>query len=532
LSSKGNGHDDSAPDSFFKMVNHIALGRADVWVTTLFPNAKKKNGVWRVSSKSLGRKRQEDLSISPQGIKDFGEHDMGDAHEGKRTAIDLMIAYGGKADAVAAALALCELLNILPESLGWEGDPDACWRTTEAPAFDPPPACSLDAAHTIFKKWLGSDYDMAIADVVMATLASERLTGDPLWLLVVGAPGATKTETVQAASGVGAYVESTIASEGALLSATKPKKGVAATGGLLRRLGDRGVLVLKDFTSIISADRNTRPQVLAAIREIYDGRWSRNVGLDGGQTLTWTGRIVIIGAVTTAWDTAHSVVAAMGDRFVCVRVNSKSDEFRKAIGKKAMENIGKETEMRAELANAVGGVVAGMCADEVALTEDEMLKLLDAANITTKARSAVERDYKQEVIMAHDAEAPTRLTKQLVQIVKGAVAIGMSRERAMELAIRCARDSIPPLRLEILLDVALHPNTNPNQVHTRVQKPWNTIRRELQALHIIGLLSCEEGTVQRDFKTKIVYQYSIAAGFDIETLRKMADWNKREPWRC
>ena len=54
--------------------------------------------------------------------------------------------------------------------------------------------------------------------------------------------------------------------------------------------------------------------VLAALREIYDGRWERNVGIDGGQTLTWTGRIIVIGAVTTAWDSARSVVSSMGDR--------------------------------------------------------------------------------------------------------------------------------------------------------------------------------------------------------------------------
>ena len=56
--------------------------------------------------------------------------------------------------------------------------------------------------------------------------------------------------------------------------------------------------------------------MLAAVREIHDGRWERNVGTDGGKTLTWTGRIVIVGAVTTAWDTAHEVIAHMGDRFV------------------------------------------------------------------------------------------------------------------------------------------------------------------------------------------------------------------------
>ena len=93
-----------------------------------------------------------------------------------------------------------------------------------------------------------------------------------------------------------------------MLSATSAKtRSKTATGGLLRKIGDHGVLVIKDVTSILSAARETRGTVLAAIREIYDGRWERNVGTDGGQTLTWTGRIVLIGAVTTAWDSAHAL---------------------------------------------------------------------------------------------------------------------------------------------------------------------------------------------------------------------------------
>ena len=170
---------------------------------------------------------------------------------------------------------------------------------------------------------------------------------------------------------------------------------------------------------------------------------------------------------------------------------------------------------------------AGIGAAELPLTETEMQRILDAANITTLARTAVERDYHGEVIKAHAPEMPTRFAKQLMQLLRGSVAVGMTRERGMELAIRCARDSIPPLRVEILLDVALHFATRPNDVRKRVQKPWNTIRRELQALHIIGLLSCEEETVQKDFKEKHVYKYSLADGFDYETLRAMVHWKRR-----
>jgi len=158
---------------------------------------------------------------------------------------------------------------------------------------------------------------------VLAAGAAERLPGDPLWLLLVSGPGNAKTETVQALTGAGALVTSTITSEGALLSGSARRdKAKDATGGLLRRMGDGGLLVVKDVTSILSMNRDTRAGVLAALREVHDGRWERNVGTDGGRTLSWTGRIVVVGAVTTVWDRAHDVVASMGDRFVIVRMDS------------------------------------------------------------------------------------------------------------------------------------------------------------------------------------------------------------------
>jgi hypothetical protein len=210
--------------------------------------------------------------------------------------------------------------------------------------------------HKVFRKWFGKDYDIDTVDACMATAAAHQLTGDPLWLLLISGPGNAKTETVSSLSGAGALVSSTIASEGALLSGTPRKqRSKGATGGLLRKLGDCGLLVLKDVTSILSADRNVRNGVLAALREIYDGRWQRNVGTDGGRTLTWTGRLTVVGACTSVWDFHHAVISQCGDRFVLIRSDSKTG--RVEAGNQAIRNIGQEPVMRAELAAAVGGLV-------------------------------------------------------------------------------------------------------------------------------------------------------------------------------
>jgi hypothetical protein len=391
------------------------------------------------------------------------------------------------------------------------------------------PKPRLQAAHNVFRKWLDKDYDIDILDAVLATAASERLGGDPLWLLVISGPGNAKTETVQALAGAGATITSTIASEGALLSATsRRQKSKGATGGLLRKLGDHGILVIKDVTSILSADRHTRSPVLAAIREIYDGRWERNVGSDGGLTLTWTGRLVVVGAVTTAWDTAHSVIAAMGDRFVVVRADSGSGRAKSAT--KAIRNTGSETQMRRELAQVTGALIDHIDKKEYALSDDQISQLIKAADIVTAARTGVERDFRGEVIDAHALEMPTRFAKQLGQLVRGAVAIGMTAEDAMRLAIRCARDSIPPLRCAILLDIAAHPNSEPHEVHRRIGRPRHTVRRELEALHMLRLLQCEETDEEND-KGKVVktiYEYSLDDKFDRDTLLAMTAPPKKD----
>lgn len=377
---------------------------------------------------------------------------------------------------------------------------------------------SLAEAHTVFQRWLGSDYDTDALDAMLATTAVERFGdgSDPVWLLLISGPGNAKTETVQALDGIGAIVTSCISSEAALLSATpKRERAKDATGGLLRKLGDRGVLVIKDVTSILSMNRDLRARVLAALREIYDGRWYREVGTDGGQTIPWQGRIVVVGAVTTAWDTAHGVISTMGDRFLLVRLDSTKG--RQRAGRQAIGNTGEEPIMRAELAAAVAGVIAGMDTEPVTITEAETDVLLAAADLVTLARTGVEYDYRGDVIDAHAPEMPTRFAKQLTQIVRGAVALGMDRGEALRLAIRCARDSMPPLRLAIIRDLADHPHSSTSEVRRRIDKPRNTVDRQLQALHILGVVEVDEQEYSADGRSK--WFYSLADGAEPDVLK-------------
>jgi hypothetical protein len=387
---------------------------------------------------------------------------------------------------------------------------------------------TLAEVRQIFKRWLGGEFDMMTLDVVLAVAAVERLSGDPPWLLIISGPGNAKTETVQSVSAVpGAHVISTITSEGALLSATsKRARNKDATGGLLLKIGTRGILVIKDFTSILSIDRNVRTGILSALREVHDGRWERNVGTDGGRTLSWTGRLVIIGACTTAWDQAHGVVSTMGDRFVLIRSSSRTG--RTAAGTRAIKNTGTETEMRKEMADAVAGLIENIKVDhrDLALLEDEQSRILEAADIVTLARTGVETDYRGDVIDSHEPEMPTRFGKQLTQIMRGGIAIGVPRQEALALALRCAHDSVPQLRLAVLEDLKENHESSVREVCNRLQKPWRTIQRTLEALHVLDLIVChvvelDEEDRKRQ-KPSHFYSLRTTTGKALEALRPPA----------
>ena len=84
---------DSSSADDFRRVNEAAMQSLQVWVPSLLPSAIPKGSGYRVTSKSLNRTNQEDLSIAPEGIVDFGVADMGDPKQGRRTPIDLVMEW-------------------------------------------------------------------------------------------------------------------------------------------------------------------------------------------------------------------------------------------------------------------------------------------------------------------------------------------------------------------------------------------------------------------------------------------------------
>lgn len=308
----------------------------------------------------------------------------------------------------------------------------------------------------------------------LGAYAANLLPGDPVWLLVVAPPGWGKTEAIQPLASLPHVHAAATMTEGALLSGTPKREAKDAKGGLLREIGDFAVILAKDFGSVLSMHRDARAALLAALREVYDGTWTRHVGTDGGKTLHWSGRVGLIAGCTPTIDSHHAVMGAMGERFVLYRMPAVDAQKAAAASLKA---AGHETEMREQLSDVLGWLFHGGVGKPSERTEEESQRLIALAMLAVRARSAVERDgYSREVELIVGAESPARLVKQLARLLDGLDVIGTPREAAWGVVSKVALDCIPMVRRTVLEDLArkrapVATKDSPRRSATRRRRP-------------------------------------------------------------
>ncbi len=321
-------------------------------------------------------------------------------------------------------------------------------------------------------------YLYAMFGAVVANIAP----GDPVWLGLIDGAGGGKTEALLPLTGIPEVRIAGTITPAALLSGTSKKERAAhAKGGLLKEIGEFGILVVKDFGAVLSMHREARAEALQALRDVYDGTYVRNVGSEGGQTLEWHGKLGFLFGATTTIDSHHVAMAALGERFLLHRL-PQTDRDRKLDA--AIEQTGLETETRAELATLVGGLLDAAREHEApALREGDVDLIRPLAVFVAQARSAVERDgYKRELEFAHAPESPTRIGKALVQLLLGLDRLAVPREISVPVVAKTALDSMQPRRLAVSTYLLDHPESQTGDIAEACSLPTSTCRLALEDL--------------------------------------------------
>lgn len=337
----------------------------------------------------------------------------------------------------------------------------------------------------VVQRWLHLP-DLEALDILFATTLGIFLPGDPLWLYYVGPPGATKTEPLRALTGPHVHTLSTLTPQ-TLISGLK---GDPAKVDLLPKL-DGKLLVIKDFTSILSKKPEDAAAIYADLRECYDGYLEKSFG-SGVGTKGYHSKFGLIAAVTPDLDRFRSVHQLLGERFL--RVDLRTDAQATIV--RASELEGREGEMRAELQDAMSRFLnqAIEWVDPDILVEQRFLEQLQAlAHVAATLRSEVARDRRRIVIYEPVAEVGTRLVKQLQKLAK---ALANWRERLVVTAEdyvavrRVALDCVRSQRRKVVgaLQDAAESQLSTAGVGAVTEIPTDTVKEVCEDLWMLNVL--------------------------------------------
>jgi hypothetical protein len=339
----------------------------------------------------------------------------------------------------------------------------------------------------VFRRWQHMP-DATALYAALGTVAANLLPGEPVWLLLVGSPGSGKSEILQSLRSLtDVYPTATLTEAGLLSASPKRERTDDSTGGMLAKIGSFGILLAKDFGSVLSLHHDSRAQVLAALREVYDGEWNREVGSNGGRSLHWEGKVGLIAGCTEAIDKHSAVMGTMGERFVMLRL-PEADAHEQGL--KALKHSKRSAEMRAALAEAVATLFESQADEPPERTKSEEERLVNLAVLVVRCRSAVERDgYTREVELIPEPEAPARLAIVLSQLLDGLLTLGADPDTAWHVVETTAFDSIPKLRRKAMsvLVTANRSELSTAQVAATLGYPLRTTERTLDDLVAHGI---------------------------------------------
>lgn len=352
---------------------------------------------------------------------------------------------------------------------------------------------------SVFRHWLQMDSTLSM-DVFFGTVFANRLEGDPIWMFFVAPPGGMKTELLMSIH------ESPIVEVLTSLTPATLISGATMAGGgdpSLLAVMDQRLLVIKDFTAILTLNPLAISEILGTLRDVYDGEITKRWGT--GLVRHYKCKFGIIAGVTPVIEASASVGAMLGERFLKFNIPHAGHlSGRRSILNKALSNLPQTIQMRKALADVAlkvldtNPVVAGT----PILPPDLWKRLIDVSLWAATLRGVVLKDpYSKVIRFKPTHEIGTRLARQLCKLAYG-ISIykreAVVSEETFEVVCQVARDSIPQIVGEVVKQLYVHqkdPNEEESGLSYKDLVRWThlslaTVDSVLSDLHLLGVTGC------------------------------------------
>lgn len=352
---------------------------------------------------------------------------------------------------------------------------------------------TLEELKKSYRKWLclttpKGNEDAEILDSTMAVAKDRELAGDPVWTYLVAESGGTKTEIIRALNAWNVEAIDTLTAH-TLISGKiikDPKTGkMRPVKGLLSRLNGK-ILTIKDFTIVLQGDPRERYVIFSQFRGAYDGYYASSYG-------TWDKPIkldvefTVLAGVTPVIDIHSNLAAILGERFLKIR----HEVDREKAARKAMENTGKEKQMRKELVSKTKRFLANLKMYDPKMPEEIFEAILNLSLFIAQIRMPIPYNIKAQatagipVYFETKPEYATRLGKQLLKFSK---LISIVRQKPKVdwkdygTTLRIGFDTAPQNRLKLILYLYFNPNQSASEISHGLEWYLNKTRRVVAEL--------------------------------------------------
>jgi hypothetical protein len=327
--------------------------------------------------------------------------------------------------------------------------------------------------------------------------------------LVIANPSSGKTEAVLTLKDLEArvYYVDTL-TENAFLSGFVDKSGKAPTKQLLDELNGK-CLVIKDLTTLFSANEEKVKKVLGELASIYDGELTKVTGTLG--RLHSKSKFPILACITPQAIRKHqNYMSQIGGRFLMIQLAPLTDDQQQE-GFDRLDDEGSRKHNLARLKQLVGEHATALFQPPFYIepeTNEQRQYLRRLAQLIARGRGVVmsekvrelneesgEEQYSYQVVDVQ-IEEPFRAFQQLRTLgrsltrVHGRMAI---TDHELEILRRVVWSSIPPARHQVLGLYRESPmGLNATEARDKLRKSLTTTRNVLNELVELKLLRVEK----------------------------------------
>ena len=254
------------------------------------------------------------------------------------------------------------------------------------------------------------------------------------------------------------------------------------------------LITIKDFTSILSKQKDERTAIFSDIREMLDGYLNREFG--SGKKVSYKGihSSWLIGS-TNALEGYYTLNATLGQRMIFFRPINNGEKAREKAGRNRKHGKELREDLKAAATQCLKPLIAKIQREgdgNESVPEEAEKQIGKYCDFVAIARTLVRRDFKGHISEEPEPEYGTRLVKEMLRIIE---AHAMLYRRAvteddLQVGLVLLHNNIPSTRVRLIRKLAEKPifGFRSGEIATSLSLGSDMTRERLTELLVLGII--------------------------------------------